>query len=141
MSLDYSQLGKRNKKAGARFEKEIADDLSKEFEEKVIPTPRSGGLKAYKKQKISDFPGDLMVLGSSPSVLQDLFFECKYTQNLTLGSWEQELEGKVPLGKCKTYIWQKPAPPGERKNIFILMPYEHFKKILKELDGYRKDEP
>lgn len=71
---------KHAKQKGSRFERKMADLLSKVFNCDVIRTPMSGAFGT--QARLPDFQGDLYCK-TKDSVLKNFFFECKYTENVT----------------------------------------------------------
>ena len=136
-----SQRGRRINKRGKDNEREFAEDLQKSFnkmfgedEYKIRRTPMSGGMHL-------DFPADIFYpKAPSYSVLKELHIDCKVAARWDPERWheeEKELCRKTGTPFQKVVIVAR--RPGDKKQLAIIN-WEDLKKIIIDLEGYRREE-
>ena len=129
--LCWSKIGKKSKRKGARNEREGgAKFYEKEFGITVRRTPRSGGFGSF-------MPGDIMAKGQT--ILNDFYIEMKNCEQWKLLEWYKKArEESLDLGLSKIPIIDVTRNLEEH---FIFIRRDHFVKIMRELEGYRKSDP
>jgi len=125
--INRSQLGKANKRKGARAETESAKFWSEVLNSEIKRTPRSGAFLSW--------PGDLVDLGNS--ILKDFVVDDKYGITAVPKKIEKEMSKLKDEAQGKLYFLELIKPFGET---YIVISRKHFARLLKELQGYRNNE-
>lgn len=125
----WSKIGKKSKRKGVRNEREEgAKFYEKEFGIKVRRTPLSGGIGEFA-------PGDLMAQGNT--ILNDFYIEMKKCEQWNILEWHKkalhETVNRWGFGKTPILDVTK-----NLESHYIFIRRDHFVKLLKELEGYRK---
>ena len=133
--MNFSELGKSNKKKGKRYEKRSADFWSERLGGKVIPTPGSGSMMGL--------PGDLVDIGRENTILKDFVVDVKTEKGMmskkstdAYKKNEEDAERKPSFIEVYDNIILGPSTP----DVYIIISRRDFSKILVELQGYRSEE-
>ena len=124
---------KTQQQKGKKFEREIADDLSKTFNAKIRRTPCSGGIHDFNTADIFCIKKD--------SFLHDFHFELKHRKSLNVHKTLWETDEKCPGHKIPIVIFKKNFDVDP----IVTMKYSDFKWILsvmkEKYDGIGRQEP
>ena len=120
------KIGKQNKRKGAAAQTESAQFWSKELNTNMKSTPRSGAFY--------DWPADIFDMGNS--ILKDFVIERKFGNQVPkkIDQWMQKLSDE---SQGKMYFLEMNRAYEEK---YIVISRKHFARLLKELQGYKKNE-
>ncbi len=118
--------GKRSKRKGSSYERNIANRFKEVYKEDLVRTPQSGGF-AKKSVKADGFRGDI-VLSSDKEFL--LHIECKNTMTWALSKWIEQAENDCPESKKPIIIFHK---HNTSKNYVTISLEDFFSLVPKEL--------
>ena len=127
MATDFSKQGKINKRKGARAETESAKFWSKVLDANIKRTPRSGAF--------FDWPGDLIDMGNS--IFKNFVVDSKFGITAVPKKIEQQMSKLKDESQGKMYFLEISEP---YKEPYIIIPRKQFAKVLKELQGWRKED-
>ena len=121
-----SKIGKQNKRKGHAAEAESAKFWSKELDTTIRRTPRSGGFAM-------DFKGEIFDTGNS--ILKNFIVERKFGQQVPkkIEQWMEKLRDESQ-GKMNFLELSRPY-----EETYIIISRKQFARLLKELQGYRKE--
>lgn len=135
--IDRHKIGKQNKRRGTRAETEVGKLLSKELglESRIVRTPRSGSM---------DWKGDLIEMGES--ILKDWIIEIKSGKQVPkkIIDWVSKLKDEAEMKNHFLYLL--PQTDDDKyeykviKSHLVVIPAKIFIKILRELQGWRKED-
>jgi len=120
--------GARNK--GAKFERDTAALLSKEF---GVPMKRTGS-----QERWGTYPGDINAPKHITTILNDFFWELKCRESLgkTLLDWYKKAKDDAGGSKQIPLV----VTTKNHEDDYVFLTLKDFTRILYELEGYRKDE-
>jgi hypothetical protein len=96
--------GKRAKRKGAQFERDIAKKFQKRYGVELKRTPQSGGF-AKKSDKADDFRGDVTIVDNKQVLL--LHLECKNQQTWQLKQWLNQAESDCPKDRTPVVVFHR----------------------------------
>ena len=127
-----SQIGKANKKLGARVETESAKFWSEQLNSNIKRTPRSGGFAM-------DWPGDIVDLGKSIIKEDNWIVDIKGGKTAVPKRIKDQMEklkdDALTGGSRKSWL-EITEPYGET---YIIINRKIFAELLKDLQQWRQD--
>lgn len=96
--------GKRAKRKGGQFERDIAKIFQKRYGVELKRTPQSGGF-AKKSDKADDYRGDITIVDTK-KVLR-LHIECKNQKQWSLPAWLRQAEEDCPEDRTPIVIFHQ----------------------------------
>lgn len=96
--------GKRAKRKGGQYERDIAKKFQERYGVELKRTPQSGGF-AKKSEKADDFRGDITIVDNK-KVLK-LHIECKDHKTWSLPKWLQQSEEDCPKDRTPVVVFHK----------------------------------
>ncbi len=128
-----SQIGKQNKKKGAKAEREAGEFWSEILGSRVRRTPRSGAFSL-------DWPGDLIDMGNS-IIKQDnwiIDIKCGKTAVPKKIKYQMEkLHDDAAIVSSRKYWLELVEEP--RGEVYIVLNKKVFAKLLKEIQDVRQE--
>lgn len=127
--------GRRSKKKGANYEREIAKVFKGKFNVDLTRTPQSGGF-AKKSTKADDFRGDIVCLDDT-KVLK-LHIECKNQKSVSIRKWLKQAIGDCPKDKIPVVIYhlgqiiKDGSIKEEKMGNYITLKLDDFLDLVKE---------
>lgn len=118
-----SQLGKRSRNKGSKFERDIAKKFESNYGVEMVRTPQSGGFAKNKTSAIG-FRGD--IVPANTDVDGTLHIECKNTKTWSLPAWLKQAEEDCPDGKIASVIFHKHGTSMD----YITLSLDDFFKIV-----------
>jgi Holliday junction resolvase len=116
--------GRSAQQKGKRFERKIAKQLSKFFDENVKRTPNSGGLS---------IKGDIININPD-SILSNWEWECKNQERLNIWKALEQAENDCPPRKRPVVVFTK-----NFKDDYAAIKFGDFMDMLKELEELRDE--
>lgn len=113
----------RNK--GAQYERDIANYFSREFGEEVR---RYGAQERWKS-----YSGDIRTK-QRDSILHDIHWELKKHEAWSILEWYKKASDDAEPQKIPAVVCSR-----NREDNYVFLSLEHLVRILKELDGFRKE--
>lgn len=99
-----SKRGKKSRRKGANYERDIARKFQKFTGYDFVRTPQSGGF-AKKSEKADDFRGD--ILPTDKTIGLKLHIECKNQEKWSLKSWLKQAQYDCPNDRIPIVIMKK----------------------------------
>lgn len=113
------------KQKGNRFERQVAKQINKKFENaNCRRTPLSGGM---------NFKGDILSINDN-SIISEFSFECKNQEKLNIWKALEQSRNDAPQRTMPVVVFTKNF---ERE--YIALEFEDFLNILKELEDLRNE--
>lgn len=106
-----SKRGKKSRRKGANYERDIAHKFQKITGYDFVRTPQSGGF-AKKSEKADDFRGD--ILPADKSIGLKLHIECKNQETWNLKAWLRQAQEDCPKDRIPVVIMKK---ANDNKNV------------------------
>lgn len=128
----HSEIGKANRRLGAKVETNSAKFWSDKLESRIKRTPRSGGFGI-------DFPGDIMDLGKSIIKEDNWIIDVKGGKSAVPKRIEDQMEklkDDAQTGGSRRYWLEITKPRGET---YVILTRENFANLLKDLQQWRED--
>lgn len=104
VSDENSKRGKRAKRKGGQYEREIANKFQQTYGVELKRTPQSGGF-AKKSEKADDYRGDITIVDTKQMLL--LHIECKAHKTLSLKQWLHQAESDCPKGRIPVVVFHR----------------------------------
>ena len=115
--------GKSSQQKGKRFEREVAKQINKKFENaNCRRTPLSGGM---------DFKGDICSINDN-SIISEFSFECKNQEKLNIWKALEQSRNDAPQRTMPVVVFRK-----NHSLDYIALELEDFLNIIKELEDLR----
>jgi len=115
--------GKSSQQKGKRFEREVAKQINKKFENaNCRRTPLSGGM---------DFKGDICSINDN-SIVSEFSFECKNQEKLNIWKALEQSRNDAPQRTMPVVVFTK-----NHEKDYIALELEDFLNIIKELEDLR----
>ena len=102
--VDRVKLGKRSKRKGSNYERDVAKKFKEAYNVDLVRTPQSGGFHK-KSGKADDYRGDIVPANSDVELA--LHIECKNTKTWSLPSWLKQSESDCPKDKIPVVVFHK----------------------------------
>lgn len=117
-----SKRGKKSRRKGASYERDIAHIFQEFTGYDFVRTPQSGGFMK-KSDKAEDFRGD--ILPADKSVRLKLHIEAKNQEKWNLKSWLSQAqedcpEGRIPVVIMKKANTNKAGQKGNQQNLVVI---------------------
>ena len=96
--------GKRSRRKGSCFERDIAKAFAKAYGVELVRTPQSGGF-VKNALKAEEFRGD--VVPADNGIVLAVHIECKNTQKWNLPAWLKQAEGDCPEGRAPIIVFHQ----------------------------------
>lgn len=117
--------GKRAKRKGAQFERDIAKKFQKRYGVELKRTPQSGGF-AKKSDKADDFRGDVTIVDNKQMLL--LHLECKNQQTWQLKQWLNQAESDCPKDRTPVVVFHQ----YDSSKDYVCLSLEDFFKLVEK---------
>ena len=126
-----SKRGKKSRRKGASYEREIAHIFQRFTGYEFVRTPQSGGF-CKKSEKAEDFRGDILPVDKS--VRLRLHVECKNHEKWSLKDWLKQSQEDCPPDRVPVVIMKKAntnkvGAKGNQQNLIVL-DLEDFLKLV-----------
>ena len=96
--------GKRAKRKGGQYERDIAKKFQKRYGVELKRTPQSGGF-AKKSDKADDYRGDITIVDTKQMLL--VHIECKNQKSWSLPAWLKQAEEDCPEGRTPIVVFHQ----------------------------------
>lgn len=96
--------GKRAKRKGGQFERDVAKKFQNRYGIELKRTPQSGGF-AKKSDKADDYRGDITIVDTKQMLL--LHIECKNQQQWSLPKWIKQAEEDCPTDRTPIVVFHQ----------------------------------
>lgn len=117
--------GKRAKRKGGQFERDVAKKFQNRYGIELKRTPQSGGF-AKKSDKADDYRGDITIVDTKQMLL--LHIECKNQQQWSLPKWIKQAFEDAPKERTPIVIFHQ---HGTSKD-YVCLSLEDFFNLISE---------
>ena len=115
--------GKRAKRKGGQYERDIAKRFQSRYGVELKRTPQSGGF-AKKSEKADDYRGDITIVDTKKML--KLHIECKAHKTISLPKWISQAESDCPKDRTPVVIFHQHGT----SNDFVCLSLENFLNLI-----------